>query len=33
MSQENVKLVRRAMETAFRRPKPDFATVNERVSP
>ena len=28
MSEENVKVVRRAFEAAWLRPKPDFATVN-----
>jgi ketosteroid isomerase-like protein len=33
MSQENVEIVRRALEAAFRRPKPDFATMNELYHP
>ncbi len=28
MSQENVEIVRRAVEAVIRRPKPDFATMN-----
>jgi ketosteroid isomerase-like protein len=28
MSQENVEVARRALEAVFRRPKPDFATIN-----
>ena len=33
MSLENVEIVRRAMEAANRRPKPDFATVNDLYHP
>jgi|GEM_PF-5432608 len=29
MSQENVEIVRRGVAAAFRRPRPDFATLNE----
>jgi ketosteroid isomerase-like protein len=29
MAAENVEIVRRAIEAAIRRPKPDFATMNE----
>jgi ketosteroid isomerase-like protein len=33
MSQENVDIVRRGFEAAFRRPKPDFATMNALFHP
>jgi ketosteroid isomerase-like protein len=33
MSQQNVDIVRRALEAAFRRPKPDFATINDLFHP
>ena len=33
MSEENVEIVRRGMEAATRRPKPDFATVNDLYHP
>jgi ketosteroid isomerase-like protein len=33
MSQENVEIVRRGLDAAFRRPKPDFATVNDLFEP
>ncbi len=33
MSEENVEIVRRAFEAAWRRPKPDFATVNALFHP
>src|SRR5437763_16481719 len=33
MSQENVEIVQRAMEAAFRMPKPDFATINDLCHP
>ena len=33
MSRENVEVVRRAIEAVTRRPKPDFATVNELYDP
>ena len=33
MSRENVELVRRAIEAAIRRPKPDFDTVNALYHP
>jgi ketosteroid isomerase-like protein len=33
MSQENVGIVRRGIEAAYRRPKPDFATMNELFHP
>jgi ketosteroid isomerase-like protein len=33
MSQETVELVRRAVAAIFRRPKPDFATVNALYHP
>jgi ketosteroid isomerase-like protein len=33
VSQENVELVRRAFAAVFRRPKPDFATVNALYHP
>jgi hypothetical protein len=33
MSQENVEIVRRAVAAALRRPKPDFATMNELYHP
>ena len=33
MSKENVELVRRAATAVFRRPKPDFATVNALYHP
>jgi hypothetical protein len=33
LSQANVEIVRRAVEAAFRRPKPDFATINELYHP
>jgi ketosteroid isomerase-like protein len=33
MSQENVEIVRRAYSAGFRRPKPDYGTVNELFDP
>ena len=33
MSEENVEIVRRALEAGWRRPKPDFATVNDLFHP
>ena len=33
MSQENVEIVRRAAEAAWRKPKPDFATINALFDP
>jgi ketosteroid isomerase-like protein len=33
MSQENVEIARRACEAAWRRPKPDFATLNALAHP
>lgn len=33
MSQANVEIVRRAMEATFRKPKPDFATINDLYHP
>jgi hypothetical protein len=33
VSQENVEIVRRAVAAALRRPKPDFATMNELYHP
>jgi ketosteroid isomerase-like protein len=33
MSQENVEIVRRAIEAAIRRPKPNFATMNDLFHP
>jgi ketosteroid isomerase-like protein len=33
VSRDNVEIVRRAYAAAFRRPKPDFATVNELYHP
>jgi ketosteroid isomerase-like protein len=33
MSRENVEVVRRAIEAAIRKPKPDFATVNALFHP
>src|SRR5215204_3462895 len=33
MSRENVEVVRRALEAALRKPKPDFATVNALYDP
>ena len=33
MSRENVEIVRRALEAAVRKPKPDFATVNSLYDP
>ncbi|MGI9020501.1 MAG: nuclear transport factor 2 family protein [Solirubrobacterales bacterium] len=33
MSQENVEIVRRAFTAGWRKPKPDFATVNELFHP
>ena len=33
MSQENVELVRRAIEAAIRRPRPDFDTINDLYHP
>jgi ketosteroid isomerase-like protein len=33
MSQENVEIVREALEAAFRRPKPDFAKINALYDP
>jgi hypothetical protein len=33
MSRENVEMVRRGLEAAWRRPKPDFATVNALFHP
>jgi ketosteroid isomerase-like protein len=33
MSQENMETVREALEAAFRRPKPDFATINALYHP
>src|SRR6266550_623584 len=33
MSQENVEIVRAGLEAAFRRPKPDFATLNSLYHP
>jgi ketosteroid isomerase-like protein len=33
MSRENVEIVRRGIEAAFRTPKPDFATMNELYHP
>jgi ketosteroid isomerase-like protein len=33
MSRENVEIVRRGIEAAFRRPKPDLATLNEVYHP
>jgi ketosteroid isomerase-like protein len=33
MSRENVELVQRAMDATFRKPTPDFATVNELYHP
>jgi ketosteroid isomerase-like protein len=33
VSQENVAIVRRAMEAAFRKPEPDYPTVNDLYNP
>jgi ketosteroid isomerase-like protein len=33
VSQENVEIVRRGIEAANRRPKPDFATINDLYHP
>jgi ketosteroid isomerase-like protein len=33
MSQENVEIVRRGLKAAWRRPRPDFATVNAVFHP
>jgi ketosteroid isomerase-like protein len=33
MSQENVEIVRRALEATLRKPKPDFATINALYHP
>jgi ketosteroid isomerase-like protein len=33
MPRENVEVVRRALEAAVRKPKPDFATVNALYDP
>jgi hypothetical protein len=33
MSQENVEIMRRALETAVREPEPDFAAVNVLFHP
>jgi len=33
MSQENVEIVRRGIEAASRRPKPDFATIDDLFHP
>jgi ketosteroid isomerase-like protein len=33
MSRENSEIVRRAMEAAFRKPEPDFATLNDLYHP
>ena len=33
MSRENVEVVRRAAEAVFRRPKPDFETINKLFHP
>jgi ketosteroid isomerase-like protein len=33
MSEENIELVRRGLEAAFRRPEPDFATLNAVYDP
>jgi ketosteroid isomerase-like protein len=33
MSQENVEMVRRGLEAAWHRPKPDFATINALFHP
>jgi ketosteroid isomerase-like protein len=33
MSQENVEIVRRGIEAVIRRPKPDFATINDVYHP
>jgi len=33
MSQANVEIVRRAYEAVIRKPKPDFATINDLYHP
>jgi ketosteroid isomerase-like protein len=33
MSRENVEIVRKGLEAAFRRPKPDFAKINALYDP
>jgi ketosteroid isomerase-like protein len=33
VSQENVEIARQALEAAYRRPKPDFATINALFHP